>query len=291
MPFITKSAATWNRAGRRHKFKGAAARTNIYGPFPFPYPSDMTYPDWAAPEMKWGPNNELSGQFLFWSVTGSATGSWISTDPTLSLPVGSENATATAWYAPLGIGPGGPGMFIDAFDVTSDEWLDGDFVSVTSDPSLSAAANSDGVVPLAKAQDVLAFPSCGGEPFTEWVVIAENAAVNGQELHASAGTSVMAFATFKMPVPTVVPTAVIPYYAIGTWVDFGVTVGGGGRTGLGRVGPRTPSIPLELVAGIALGEIADVVYGELAGEVRRLASEQVRIAGGKIAQKIAENGD
>ena len=138
--------------------------------------------------------------FAFWSVTGAADGSSISTNTSLSVSVGSSDINATAWYLPTGgNGPGEPGLFIDAFDVNLGMFVDDDFVAVTPDAGLTAAANNDGFVPTASAENVDAFASIHAVPFESWTVVAGMEAVNNLVLQAAAGSSAAAFAFYHAP--------------------------------------------------------------------------------------------
>ena len=140
-------------------------------------------------------------QFAFWSIVGSEKGALVSTDPTFGVPVGTTNATATAWYLPFGGGPESvePALFIDAFDVTAGWWSNADFVDVITDPALTFNANELGVVPLKLEQDVRAYAGIATAPFVDWKVLTGSESVNGRDLHGDKDTRALAVAFYRVP--------------------------------------------------------------------------------------------
>jgi hypothetical protein len=94
-----------------------------------------------------GSSVELHAKFAFWSVSDAAGGS-TQQNPVLSASVGASDLTLVAWYFLPGSGSGdGSGVLIDAYSVAASDFVDEDFVTVTSDPSLTTEANVVGFVP------------------------------------------------------------------------------------------------------------------------------------------------
>ncbi len=114
--------------------------------------------------------HDAEGSFVFWSATDGTDGQ-TSTNNTLNQAVGSTPMTLTAWYAPLGGGGDGPRFeFVDAFSDAVGDFVDDTFVTVTSDPSLTANANVVGEVPTAAAESLLAAGAIHtGETFEQWI--------------------------------------------------------------------------------------------------------------------------
>ena len=288
MPTVRTRYVTWNRGGGRRLHTGPAAATDIIAPLQTTVSPGGSYGVWAPPTVDLPGPPGLTGTFAFWSITDSATGSWVSTDPQIAVEVGDSDVNATAWYLPAG-GPGmpqGPALLIDAFDVNAGWWADDDFVTVVSDPSLTFDANEHGVVPLEKDQDVHAYSAIHGVPFDEWTVITDNEAVNGQDLHGAADTKAIAFAFYKSPVRAKFGTVRVP--AQGTWVSWGVMVDGGGPTGDGPVGPWGPKVMKEIAAGMALAEAAQYIDVDLREAVLDIAAKQVEIGAGHLAKQLTE---
>lgn len=277
---------------RKHRHQGGSAEADIVSPQP--QPSIMSSGDtfqgpWASPSISWVGG---SATFAFWSITGGINGSIVTTDntppPTI---VGNTDIMAKAWYISIGGVPDVPGIFIDAFDVNQGIFVDDYFVDVVTNPSLTAAANEDGFVPTAQAEDIKANPLIKMVPFHEWTIVLEIAivekkhpTVNHDILHAALKCSAVVFAFYQTPTGEVsnVPH---PHYEIGTWVSWGVKVDAGGLTGHGPVPPWTPFVQ-QFVAGLALADAASKVSPKLRTNVLNIAAEQLTIATEAIKKEI-----
>jgi hypothetical protein len=280
---------TYTRAGGRRLHPGSATE-DIVMPLSTVTPTGGMYQAWASPMISWtdagGPH---SANFAFWAVTGAADGPSMSVHQSLSVTVGATDVQAVAWYLPTGGSGNGDGraLYIDAFDVNEGRFFDEDFVSVTSNPALSANANETGVVPTTSAADVQAFGSVAGVPFLDWTefVQPDPLVVTSQNLHADAGTNVIAFAFYQTPVTTRPPIGSVVVPSEGTWVSWGVMVDGGGPTGHGPVGPWDPFVR-QLAVGLALAEASQMVDDSLRAEVGKIAATQVQLAARNITGAI-----
>jgi len=289
MPNVHTRYVTYIRGGARRLHPGTATQ-DIVMPLSTVTPTGGTYQAWASPMISWSDaNGSHSANFAFWAVTGAADGASITTNQSLSVQVGGTDVQAVAWYLPSGVGgTNGPALLVDAFDVDTGWFLDDDFVTVTSNPALSANANQTGVVPTASgAVDVQAFASVESVPFLEWIEFAQPAAqvISTENLHADQGTTVVAFAFYKSPAPVSFTPPRVP--AEGTWVSWGVTVDAGGPTGAGPVPPWTPFVA-QLAMGLALAETVGKVDASLQAEVAKIAATQVQIAARNIMAGIEQ---
>ena len=137
----------------------------------------------------------------FWAIAGGANGGVVDFNQLAqSVPVGSNNIVASAIYLEGGGNGGEPGVSIDAFDVNQGIFVDDDFVNVSPDASLTAAANNDGWVPSASAESVLAYGSIHAVPFSEWHVFLGTEIVNNTTLNVAVQSSAVGFAFYKTPV-------------------------------------------------------------------------------------------
>jgi hypothetical protein len=284
MPDVQTRYVTWVRRGIRGH--GSAA-TDIVPPLTTAATDGGSYEAWASPSITWTDSDGMhTASFAFWSVTGAADGASISTADSVDVSVGDTDIAATAWYVEGG-GNGGPGYFVDSFDVDLGTFVDDDFVSVTSDPSLSANANSTGWVPTTSAETIEAFGSIhGGAPFDDWLVLATDQTVSSQDLKLAALTSGIAFAFYKTPVS---PHRFTNVPVDSTWVSWGVTVDGGGPTGHGPVQPWGPFV-VKLAAGLALADAAGQVDERLRAEVLDIAAKQVELAARSITEAMGAGG-
>ena len=118
--------------------------------------------------------------FAFMSVHGGADGNKLYTSPgNQSVLVGTSDIDILVVYAPPGgIGVnGGPGIWVDAFNVDSGEFSDSlDFIEVltpptppdTIDTAKTTVGNQDGGIPTVMAETVRANTQVDGVPFLEW---------------------------------------------------------------------------------------------------------------------------
>jgi hypothetical protein len=281
MPTVHTRYVTYNRAGGRRLHAGTAT-DDIVTPLSTATPDGGTYQAWASPSISWTDGlGTHSANFAFWSVVGAQDGSSVSTNQSLSVDVNGTEVQAVAWYLPTGGNGNGPAVYIDAFDVDQGRFFDEDFVTVTSDPALSANANQTGVVPTTSAEDIQAVGSIEAVPFDDWTEFVAPApqVINSENLHVAANVTMLALAFYKSPVGRVFHP---PHFQEGTWVSWGVMVDGGGPTGRGPVPPWNPYIR-QLAAGFALADAARLVAPELRGAVNEIAAKQVTLAAGHIS--------
>jgi hypothetical protein len=282
MPNVHTRYVVWESRGYRHK-NGSGA-LDITTPGNTGVGDGSPYAAYAFPEGSWTDlNGPHTAYFAFWSVVGGASGPMFSTDPDLTVTAGSSDMQATAWYIEGG-GGGGPALLIDAFDVDIGDFVLDDFVNVVTDPSLTAEANLDGIVPTTTTtEDVRAYTSIRAVPFDQWLVVEGTEPVTAEDLSGVQDTTAIAFAMYQSTGGVVVPP--IPNIADVTWVSWGVTVDGGGLTGRGPVPPWNPFVR-ELAAGLALADSAATVDQSLRSAVLRLAADQVKLAAGNIAEHM-----
>lgn len=300
MSHVHTRYVTWVSRGRRHHGSGPL---DLVEPLDTAVTDGGSYQAWAPPLITYddAQGTSQSGRFAFWSVVGASGGAFVSTLPALSVPVAGVPVQATAWYLPMGGGgPGEPGTFVDAFDVNQGSFVDDDFVSVSPDGALSAAANEDGWVPATAEEHVLAFGSIHGTPLKDWQIIYQQPAhadsASGNDLHTAAGSSAVAFAFFQRPEGGW--RWDLPPIAAGTWVSWGVMVDGGGPTGNGPVDPWGP-LWREFGHTMALAEAGRSGGLESRAAVLTLAARQLQLTSGKMArllrteatQKIGQKAD
>ena len=219
----------------------------------------------------------VNAGFLFWSVNDGGNGG-TQTSRALTTTVGSNPITLIAWYyLPPSGGPngtGGPAILIDAYSVQAGDFIDDDFVDVTSDPSLTTSANVDGVVPTQSAETLNAYDSVPtGESFRQWAVTTDAGGANLDVLDAPAGATGLTVATYSK-VPAVVPHVHVPQS--GVVILFGVTQDGGGVVVPIGGGPPIPIGPW----GPFVERIVAAAAVEAAGKSlsKRAAAETEKVA-------------
>jgi hypothetical protein len=290
MPKASSHFVTWISRGKRHHGSayqdiGPQSNSNLAT-------GDTYQPQWAPPSLDWtetvnGREVTHTGVFAFWSIAGGANGGVVDFNQLAQgVPVGSNDIVASAIYIETNGGNGGPGVSIDAFDVNLGIFVDDDFVNVSPDSNLTAAANNDGWVPSTSAESVVAYGSIHTVPFSEWHVFLGTEMVNNTTLNVAAESSAVAFAFYKTPVSPK-PPRIDREFALSTWVSYGVMVDGGGPTGRGPVDPWGPYV-LELAAGLMLAEAAKKVSPELKSGVMAIAAKQVSLAASAIQKSMAE---
>lgn len=290
MPNASSHYVTWLSRGKRghgsaYQDVGPVANSSLAT-------GDSYQPQWAPASLDWtitdddGKQVTHHGVFAFWSIAGGADGGVVDFNQLPApVPVGSSTLVASAIYIETGGGPnGGPGVYIDAFDVNQGIFVDDDFVTVSPDSALTAAANNEGWVPSASAESVNAFGSIHAVPFTDWHVFLGMEIVNNTALNVAVQSSAVAFAFYKTPVSSG-GVKVGRQYAEGVWVSYGVMVDGGGPTGGGPVDPWGPYVR-DFAAGLMLAEAAKKVTPELKASVMTLAAKQVSIAAAGIQKSL-----
>jgi hypothetical protein len=128
--------------------------------------------------------------FAFMSVHGAADGNHLYTSSgNQSVTVGTTDIDVLVVYAPpVGGNGGGPGVWVDAFNVDTGDFSDAlDFIQIltpptppdTVDAAKTTYANMEGVVSTVTAENLRASASVdGGVPFLEWKRIVPTETVN-----------------------------------------------------------------------------------------------------------------
>ena len=224
--------------------------------------------------------SELEGlRFVFWSASDGIGGSTVTT-ASIDQQVGDNPMTLTAWYYPTGGdgGQGEPGYLIDAFSATLNDFVDDDFVIVTSDPSLTSSANVAGWVPTTQAAVLTAYSSIhGGHVFQEWV---GDATAVGANATLGEGTSGLAIATYRAQQLSIPRPGIDKRQG---WLIFGgIDVDGGGFVipiGGGPGGPVGPWGPfIERVAHLLQVGAHAGALGKEGVRMQRLAIDQLQVA-------------
>lgn len=175
------------------------------------------------------PGGGGSAQLIFWSVTDGTSGKVYGPGP-ITQPVGANPLTITAWYWPIS-GPGVPGtgtaIVDDAFSANLGRFIDDTFVTVTSNPALTADANVVGIVPTTRAETLVASHSVTSttEPFSQWMTFEAGSAV-ADTLSVPAKANGIAIAIYQRPEGMNIPRP--GDYAIGGMLIGGVAFDGGG---------------------------------------------------------------
>jgi hypothetical protein len=289
MPNASSHFVTWISRGKRHHGSayqdiGPQSNSNLAT-------GDTYQPQWAPPSLDWtetvdGKEVTHHGVFAFWSIAGGANGGVVDFNQLAQgVPVGSSVIVASAIYIEISDGTnGGPGVTIDAFDVNLGIFVDDDFVNVSPDSNLTAAANNDGWVPSESAESVIAYGSIHTVPFSDWHVFLGMEMVNNTTLNVAVQSSAVAFAFYKTPVSSK-PPGINRQFEESVWVSYGVMVDGGGPTSGGPVDPWGPYV-MELAAGLMLAEAAKKVSPDLKAGVMAIAAKQVTLAASAIQKNM-----
>jgi len=289
MPHVTIHYRIYLGAGHHRRPRNAQPWVEPYPPSEVDVSSGGAITPFAPPTLPYTPQggSTVEPGFVFWSLS-DGSGGRTQISRTLSETVNTSPLTLIAWYyLPPGAGSAGDGtaVLIDAYSVLHGDFVDDDFVAVTSDPSLSAAANVDGVVGTEVSETIQAFGSIPtGEGFDEWVASPGGTSAVGNVLTAPAGSGGLAIATYRHTGITI-PKVDLPRE--GVIVLFGVVndapgvvihMGGGG--GPVPVGPWGPFVA-RLLAAIS-------VYAGANGLSPRGATRVREAADGEIAQAAQE---
>lgn len=214
-------------------------------------------------------------QFVFWSASDGTHGQ-TTTNTHISQPVGSGALALTAWYLPTGgDGPPGPtGFLLDAFSVARNDFVNEDFITITSDGSLTSQANVAGFVPTTHAQTGTAHDHLveTGEPFDSWIGAST---ASGRDATFAAGTDGFAVATYRSPDPIDLPQVDVPELGW-TLLLGGILVDGGGigiRPGGGPVpiGPWGPFLA-RMMAAVVAGNAGAKMRGKAGLQIQQLAA-------------------
>jgi hypothetical protein len=250
----------------------------------------------AQPTLPYTPAGgvKVDATFAFWSASDKAGGS-TQQNHALSASVGADDLTLVAWYFLPSSGPGrGTGMLIDAYSVAASDFVDEDFVTVTSDPSLTSQANIAGFVPTATAQTVAAFPALsGGESFEHWLVTSDAASASGAVLSTPAKSGGLAFATYRHAPPVSIPVADVTEPLLAGTILYGIIEGGDGVIFIGgrpvHIGPHGPLIGKLLVL-VGVYTAAGTLPERSAGEIRRVLARDIGEVAGEIGQLAEKLG-
>lgn len=225
-------------------------------------------------------NDSVNATFAFWSITDGTNGS-TSANTHASVPVGTAPMHVVAWYVPVGGIPGvGSGYFVDAFSDAAGDFVNYDFVTVTSDPSLTHDANVVGEVPTVHAETLQAYDSMPtGEGFEHWI---GGSAANEVDSLA-AGSSGFAIATYHRE-DVVIPNVdvnvneregwIILYGVVNDAPGAGIHIGGSG--GPVPIDPGWGSYLTRVGKAAVVGSLGARMHG--AAEIARIALAEVNAA-------------
>lgn len=219
--------------------------------------------------------------FAFMSVAGNIDHNHLYTTPGIkNVNTGTGDITITIVYAPPGggNGHGGPGIWVDAFNVDRGDFSDNDFMQVFTDGSLDNAktltANNDGVVSSATAEDMRANSTVEGVPFLQWEKLGNpNMPVRNSDYMLAQNEGGIAFAFYQSPeiqIPDVPQTT-----TEGGWINVskGVALGIGGfgvRAGSGVIEPF-PHPSEILIAKLMTTAVLLSVSSNMSEEVKKQA--------------------
>lgn len=260
-------------AGHRHHHAGS--QTQLIPPASGVSSLGEHFPVFAPPTLPYNGNN-LS--FAFMSVVGNADGNHLYTSPgTKDVQTGSANIVVTVVYAPAGgIGNGGPGVWVDAFNVNTGQFSDSDFMQVLTNGSVDAAktatANNDGVVSSATAEDMRSYAQVDGVPFLKWEKIANpNTETSTIDYNLQRNEGGLVFAFYQTPDKTPVHPPHAGDQEVWIYVSAGVKVDGGGIV-IGADGKPHPVGPWGPAIDILLKTVVQ------AEGKQRLAATQIGVA-------------
>ena len=231
----------------------------------------------------------VTANFAFWS-RGSATSGATQTSKTFSEIAGTENLTLIAWYfLPASGGPGnggGTSEIIDAYSVALGDFINDDFVTVTSDPSLTSPANVDGVVPTTVAETVVAFASVAstGEQFDQWVLSPDGCTATGETLSIPAGANLFAFATYDHR-PAKIGKPNVPQGEAGVVILDGII-----NDAPGHILVDGHPVPVDPGWGSLLKQVFTLLgVAHTAGSLSREGAERLRGAAAQEIGNVAQN--
>jgi hypothetical protein len=236
--------------------------------------------------------------FAFMSVVGNADDNHLYTAPgNKDITTGTNDIRITIVYAPQGGGDGhgGPGVWVDAFNVDIGDFSDSDFMQVYTnnvlDNAETASANDDGIVSSANPEDMRAYPNVDSVPFLEWSKVSGPLVTNPDyQLAKSEGGIIFAFFQSNRRV------ANVPKGGNSGWlyVSPGVLVDGGGLV-IGSDGvphPVDPWGPLvaHLMTAVGIVSLASNMNREGKELAVKLALTQLDASKAMI-KTIAEQGE
>jgi hypothetical protein len=293
---IREASLSWANGRRRHHNGGyvdiySPQQSNVSSGDTITLPPPASTASWVD-----GSNTQHQANFCFMSIGGGTNGAVFYTADDLlhghavpGVTVGNADINAVSIYLePGGSGPGGPGLYVDALDVTSGQFIDNDFVEVTDNGSdnisLSASVNYDGCVATqgVSNEHVLAFQTIGTMTFDEWQSLSGTESIVGDDLTVGTNSSGYYLALYLEPVPSNPPKGNFGNYSIWQWVDYGTMVDGGPH-------PWNPYIE-QLASGVAMAVNAKASSPKLRKQIVELAAKQVGMAAESIQKSILESG-
>lgn len=212
-----------------------------------------------------------------------------------SVVVGTAQVNVTSFYLlPGQPGPGGdPALCIDAFNVTTGDFIDDDFVSILqnglANTAFSATANFDGVVDSVNAGlDVRAFdnfvtiysPGSVIEKFDNWQSLSGTETIVKLDINVVKNTTAYYFALYHTPMQK--QSLQVDIISLFHDVSDAIKRDGGG-----------PPMWYELEsfgAAISFSLNADLFSQELSKGVREIAAKQVMVSAEAISGKIMASG-
>lgn len=249
--------------------------------------------------------------FAFMSVNGAADGNHLYTSPgNQNVQVGTSDIDILVVYAPPGGfgGPnGGPGVWVDAFNVNAGTFSDDlHFIQVLTPPTppdsvdgpKTTFANQEGVVSTLAAENLRASVSVdGGVPFLEWkrIVQVETLSTAREVDLAQNQTNEIWFAFYQ----TIPPDPGIPhlhdelYRSLGKWVDDDYC-----GTGPHPIGPGGPvfriSLPKEVTTKLTAAQKEKLasISKEYAGAAKTAYADMTKVVNllGEVGKIVAKSG-
>jgi hypothetical protein len=260
-------------AGHRHHHAGT--QTQLIPSAPGVSNPGEHFPVFAFPTLPYMGNNL---PFAFMSVVGNADNNHLYTTPgNKDVQTGNTDIKITIVYAPQGgiDGHGGPGVWVDAFNVDIGDFSDSDFMSVytngTLDNAQSLTANNDGVVSSVKAEDMRAYATVDGVPFLEWEKVSGSTVTNPDYMLAAQENGIV-FAFYQTPgnrVPYV--PANLGQNEGWIYVSAGVMVDGGGLV----IGPDGVPHPVDPWGPLVAQLMSTVVILSVAANMAKKEKEMV----------------
>lgn len=239
-------------------------------------------------------NVTVTGDFMFWSTSDGNDGS-TQQGAMLTETVGDDDLTLVGWYLPTGAGNGADtAVIIDAYSVAASDFVDYDFVTVTSDPSLTSHANVDGDVSTKTDEKLQAFgsiPDPASESFEQWIVSPGGASAATDVLSTPAKSVGLAFATYRHEErsrPSISDLAVLE-----ATILFGVIQDGGGKVLIGGkpvpIGPWGPLLG-DLLRAISVDVSAGNLRSDTAARIKELLARDIADIAAKIGKLADEQG-
>jgi hypothetical protein len=260
-------------AGHRHHHAGT--QTQLIPSAPGVSNPGEHFPVFAFPTLPYMGTNL---PFAFMSVVGNADNNHLYTTPgNKDVQTGNVDIKITIVYAPAGGGDGhgGPGVWVDAFNVDIGDFSDSDFMQVYTNGSLDSAqsleANNDGIVSSASAEDMRAYNMVDGVPFLEWEKV-NGPTLTNVDYQLAKGEGGIVFAFYQTPPSSRPP---VPSYVGNNegwiYVSPGVMVDGGGLV----IGPDGVPHPVDPWGPLVAQLMSTVVILSVAVNMAKREKEQV----------------